>query len=82
MSNTVRVTPTTYRALKDLSAESGDSMQAVMENALDVYQRQQMMERLNAAFARLRADEAAWQEELEERQEWDAHPLAINMLHR
>ncbi|HEU0168374.1 MAG TPA: hypothetical protein VFS62_11405 [Chloroflexota bacterium] len=38
---------------------------------MDAYRRQFFLEQLNEQFARLRADPAAWQEELAERKLWE-----------
>ncbi len=46
-------------------------MQAILDEAVETYRRQCFLERANAAFAALRNDPNAWQEELEERAAWD-----------
>ncbi len=44
----------------------------MLERAVENYRRAQFFEELDAAYARLQADPAAWEEELAERAEWDA----------
>jgi mRNA interferase MazF len=46
-------------------------MQAVIENALELYRRQRFLEETNRAFEALRADAEAWRAEEEERAAWD-----------
>jgi hypothetical protein len=46
-------------------------MQAVVEQALELYDRQKLLEATNAAYAALRADPIAWRELEAERKEWD-----------
>jgi hypothetical protein len=46
-------------------------MQFVLERALEQYRRQQLLEDVNAAYAVLHADTAAWAELERERAEWD-----------
>lgn len=71
-SLTVRIAEPDHRLLRDLSAETGEPMQAVIHEALEQLRRKRFHDRANAAFAALRADPAAWKEELEERAVWDA----------
>jgi hypothetical protein len=47
-------------------------MTEVLDRAIEVYRRQQFLSGLNADFAALRQDQAAWQEELAEREAWDS----------
>jgi hypothetical protein len=47
-------------------------MQAVLEEAVELYQGQRLLEATNAAYAALRADPPAWQDLQEEWAEWDA----------
>jgi hypothetical protein len=46
-------------------------MQTVLEQVLEQYRRQQLLEATNAAYAALRADAAAWADLEDERQGWD-----------
>ncbi len=42
-------------------------MQAVLDDAIEYYQRDKFLNEANAAYARLKADPKAWSEELEAR---------------
>lgn len=70
-SSTVRISEAKREVLRELATWTGESMQAVLEKAIEHYQRELFLERANAAFAALRKDPAAWKEELEEREQWD-----------
>jgi len=68
-STTVRVTERTHQVLRELSAETGESLQQVLEEAVERYRRERFFAELNAAYARLAADPVAWHEVLAERAE-------------
>lgn len=72
MSTTVRVSLDTHRKLAGLARESGLTMQQLVEQALESYRRQHLLDATNAAYERLRADRQAWTEVEAERREWDA----------
>ena len=67
----VRVSESTHQTLRILSAEVGESMQNLMEQAVEQYRRRLFLEGLNEDFKTLREDPQAWREELEERALWD-----------
>ena len=46
-------------------------MQAVLDEAIEHYQRERLLDEANAAYARLKSDPKAWKEELAERAQWD-----------
>ncbi|CUS04118.2 conserved protein of unknown function [Candidatus Promineifilum breve] len=46
-------------------------MQIIVEEAIEAYQGQRLLEATNAAYAALQNDPQAWLELLEERAEWD-----------
>jgi predicted transcriptional regulator len=71
-SETVRITPTAHRTLKDLADQTGEPMTVVLEKALEAYRRRKFLEDCNRAYAELKADPKAWAEELKERETWDA----------
>jgi predicted transcriptional regulator len=70
-NSTVTIGNTFYKILAELSASSGKSIQAVLEQAIEQYRRQQFLEAANQAYIALRNNPEAWQEELEERLAWD-----------
>ena len=72
LTTTIRVSRRTRDRLQHLAEQYGSSMQAVLEEAVELYQGQRLLEATNAAYAALRADPAAWRELQDERAEWDA----------
>lgn len=66
-----RISTSTREALRQLAEESGESMQEMLEQAVDMYRRQRFLESSNWAFEALRANADAWQTEQAERQAWD-----------
>ena len=46
-------------------------MQTVLNQALEHYRRQRFLEDTNKAFAALRSDPEAWQQEQQEREVWE-----------
>jgi predicted transcriptional regulator len=71
-TTTIRVSTETHEKLNQLAEANGISMQNVLDQALEVYRRQQLLEQANAAYAQLRADPVAWAAVEQEREEWDA----------
>jgi hypothetical protein len=71
-SLTVRISRSAHAALRALAEEAGESMTEVLDRAIEVYRRQQFLSGLNADFAVLQQDKAAWAEELAEREAWDS----------
>ena len=70
-SNTVRIDSSTHKTLQRLSAQTGQKMQEILGEAVELYRRQLFLEKANAAFAALKANQQAWEEEKEERAAWD-----------
>ena len=60
MSTTIRVPNRTRDRLAALAAATGRPMTAVVDDALDALERRVFFDALNARYAELRADEAAW----------------------
>ncbi|MBI1766162.1 MAG: toxin-antitoxin system protein [Acidobacteria bacterium] len=70
-STQVRISSATHQTLRHLSAEIGESMQTIIEEAIEQYRRRRFLEGLNQDFKALKEDASAWQEELAERALWD-----------
>jgi hypothetical protein len=71
-SATVRISQKSHQTLRELAANSGESMQAILDRAVEEHRRRLFMDEVNAAYAALRQDPEAWAEVLKERAEWDA----------
>ena len=66
---TIRVTEKTYQSIKQLA--TGSAMQDVVEEAVEDLRRKRFFEDLDAGYAALRAEPAAWAVEQAERALWD-----------
>ena len=71
VSTTVRVSDATRQKLRELAASTGQSMQGIVDQAVEEYRRRRFLERVNVAFAALRGNPEAWQAEVEERRQID-----------
>ncbi|MFM6163644.1 MAG: hypothetical protein ACKPE1_20935 [Dolichospermum sp.] len=50
---------------------SGETLQTVLDKAIENYRRYIFLVQANEAFATLRKNETLWQEEISERQAWE-----------
>jgi hypothetical protein len=67
----VRISPRSKAVLRTLAKQEGKPMQAVLDEAIEHYQRDKFLDEVNAAYADLRNDPKAWKEEQAERALWD-----------
>lgn len=58
--------------LRELAANTGESMQSLLDKAIEAYRRECFLDQANEAFAALRRDPKKWKAEIEERNAWDA----------
>ncbi|MDQ3063644.1 MAG: hypothetical protein M3R14_12430 [Acidobacteriota bacterium] len=70
-SYNVRISANSYQILKTLSQDKGQSMQSVIDQAIEDLRRRKLLEETNQAFTALKADEKAWKEEITERELWE-----------
>ncbi len=66
-----RISMPTREVLRRLAEESGESMHAVLEKALELYRRQHFLEESNRAFEALQANPELWKVEQGERDAWN-----------
>ena len=66
-----RISDRTHRALKHLAAESGRTFEQVIEDAIALYERDRLLDAINAGYAALREDPESWAAERRERDAWD-----------
>jgi len=71
MSATVRISQASWQVLRQIAAQAGEPMQAVLDKAIEAYRRQCFLQKANEAYAALRENPGAWQEEITERKAWD-----------
>ncbi len=70
-STTVRVSAPTHQMLRELAEQLGESMQGILDQAIEDYRRKRLLEQANAGYAVLRGDAEAWKEEMAERADWE-----------
>jgi hypothetical protein len=63
----IRVGRSSLQTVRQIARRRGESMQSVVERAIDELSRKQMIDDANAVYAALRNNSAAWGEEIEER---------------
>lgn len=68
---TVNLSETAHETLAELAATSGETVQTVLDQAIEHYRRYLFLVDANQAFVALRQSEELWQEELAERELWD-----------
>ncbi|NEP14503.1 MAG: toxin-antitoxin system protein [Symploca sp. SIO2C1] len=68
---TLHLSETAHKTLINLVETSGETMQTVLDKAIENYRRYIFLVQANQAFAALRENEELWQEELAERGLWD-----------
>jgi hypothetical protein len=69
---TIPISDTTLARLGELARWSGTSVTEALERAIREQYHRRFWEAVNAGYAALRADRAAWAEVEAERKEWDA----------
>ena len=67
----VRISPRAHALLRKLAGEEHNSMQAVLDKAIEQYRRETFIRAANTEFAALKRDKKAWKKELEERRLWE-----------
>ena len=68
---TVRISLKTKEKLRELTANTGESMQSILDKAIEEFDRKLFWERTNSAYAALKKNPIAWKKEQEERLAWD-----------
>ena len=63
----VEISESSLQVVQKLAAQTGQSVTQILDEAVDAYRRKLFMDEVNAAYAALRADPAAWAEVEEER---------------
>jgi hypothetical protein len=66
-----RISPRAHDLLRQIAEEEQQSMQSVLDRALERYRREKFQRAANADFAALRNDRSAWKDELSERELWE-----------
>lgn len=67
----INMSETTHHKLLQLADSSGDSIQEILDKAIENYRRNLFLLQANEAFLTLRNNEILWQEEIAEREVWE-----------
>lgn len=67
----VRISPRSHELLRKLAEEEQQSMQSVLDRALEQYRRERFLRAANADFSALRQDAKSWKQELRDREQWE-----------
>lgn len=67
----IRVGRSSLQTVRQIARRRGESMQSVVERAIDELSRKQMIDDANAVYAALRNNSAAWGAEVEERKVYE-----------
>jgi predicted transcriptional regulator len=67
----VRISPHAHELLRQLAKKEDESMQAVLDKAIEHYRRETFLRDANADFATLKRTPRAWKKELKERELWE-----------
>ena len=67
----VRISPRAHDLLRQMAEEEQESMQSILDRALERYRREKFLRAANADFEALRDDPREWQKELRDRDLWE-----------
>jgi hypothetical protein len=70
-TSNVRISPRAHELLRQLAEEEQQSMQSVLDSAIERYRRERFLRGANADFAALQRDRKAWKQELRDRELWE-----------
>ncbi len=67
---TVRISKRSAQVLKVIAKQKGESLQKVLDEAVEEHRRTLILKEANSAYARLKNDSSLWDEEQQERDAW------------
>jgi hypothetical protein len=67
----INISETTHNTLLKLANSSGETIQEILDKAIENYRRNLFLVQANESFLTLRNNETFWQEEIAEREAWD-----------
>ncbi|MCY4386423.1 MAG: hypothetical protein OXC18_04875 [Desulfurellaceae bacterium] len=67
----LRVSTRCRDTLRELATQTGESMQSMVDEAVELYRRRRFLEDVNAAYTPLRQNTETWAAVERERSEWD-----------
>ncbi len=70
--STISISDASHQLLKEMAEKTAQSMEDIVDRALDAYRRKIFFDQLDSGYAELRADPEAWRDHLAERKTWEA----------
>lgn len=67
---TVRISNRSAQILKKIAKQKGESLQKILDEAVEEHRRTLILKEANSAYARLKNDSSLWDEEKLERDQW------------
>ena len=67
----VRISPRTHALLRQLAKEADESMQSILDKAVERYRREAFLRAANEDYAVLKRNPKAWRKALKERALWE-----------
>jgi hypothetical protein len=67
MTIQAKISDRSKKIIREIVRETGESQIAIIEHAVLAYHREWRMQKLNEAYAKLKQNKKAWNEELKER---------------
>jgi hypothetical protein len=71
MAETVRIDPASHAALTEIARAKHIPLTEALSRAVESYRREMLIQAMDADYAALREDPAAWAEEQAERAAWE-----------
>jgi len=68
---TIRILDADHKLVQALAEGTGKQQQEIIHEALATYQREGLLDEINAGFAKLRSNAAEWDREKHERELWE-----------
>ncbi|MDD4664110.1 MAG: toxin-antitoxin system protein [Caldisericia bacterium] len=70
-TTTVRINRQTYNEIRKLAEKQHKNMQNIIDLAIQHYLKIQYFQEMNLSYTRLRENQEAWEEEQNEREDWE-----------
>lgn len=70
-TTTIRINKKVYKELKEIADFENETMQKILEKALEGYRTKKFFCQLNESVTRYKTSKDDWEEEIEERKLWD-----------
>lgn len=77
-TTTIRIDKSTYNLLNEIAQNTHKSMNDLIVEMTNEYQKRNFWEKVNDSYINLKNDNKSWNEELEERKVWDTTLNCIN----